>query len=147
MVVIGLRWAQVTLTDKPVGNGKDMVPAKHLRVAENRISIGKVIATGTPKSRASRRTLPIPDDVLPVLRAARLWHCQIPPLAAVLAPTQRLPSNHLRARGCSTAYCIQTWGGAQQLRPQGKATAPACYQHHGGSSSWQVSSCHQRAVP
>lgn len=35
------------------------------------MAIGKVITTGPPKSRASKRTLPIPDDVLPVLRAAR----------------------------------------------------------------------------
>jgi len=67
----GLRWAQVNLTDKTVGEGRDAIPPKHLRIAENRVAIGKVIKTGPPKSRASKRTLPIPDDVLPVLRAAR----------------------------------------------------------------------------
>ena len=67
----GLRWAHVNLTDKAIGEGKDIIPAKHLRITENRVAIGSVIETGPPKSRASKRTLPIPDDVLPVLRAAR----------------------------------------------------------------------------
>jgi len=67
----GLRWANVNLTDKAVGRGQSAIPARHLRVAENRVAVGKVITTGPPKSRASKRTLPIPDDVVPVLRAAR----------------------------------------------------------------------------
>lgn len=67
----GLRWSKVNLTDKPIGEGKDAIPPKHLRIVENRVAIGKVIETGLPKSRASKRTLPIPDDVVPVLKAAR----------------------------------------------------------------------------
>lgn len=69
--VAGLRWCNVNLTDKPIGDGDDALPAKHLRIAENRTNVGKAIVTGTPKSKASRRTLPLPDEVVDVLKAAR----------------------------------------------------------------------------
>lgn len=72
----GLRWSHINLTDKTVGQGEDAIPAKHLRVAENRVSYGKTITTGTPKSKASRRTLPLPDDVVAVLKAARKQQAQ-----------------------------------------------------------------------
>ncbi|WP_204800617.1 hypothetical protein [Mycobacterium riyadhense] len=45
--------------------------AKHLRVSENRINVGKTVVTDTPKSKASNRTLPLPDEVVDVLTAAR----------------------------------------------------------------------------
>ena len=35
------------------------------------MAIGKQIAAGTPKSKASNRTLPLPDEVVPALKAAR----------------------------------------------------------------------------
>ncbi len=35
------------------------------------MTVGKQIVSGTPKSKASNRTLPLPDDVVEVLRAAR----------------------------------------------------------------------------
>lgn len=69
--IAGLRWGNVNLADKPIGEGEDALPPKHLRVSENRINIGKTIVTGTPKSKASRRTLPLPDEVVDVLKAAR----------------------------------------------------------------------------
>jgi integrase len=69
--VSGLHWRNVNLTDEPIGEGDQQLPPKHLRVAENRVAIGKRIETGTPKSKASRRTLPLPDDVVAVLKAAR----------------------------------------------------------------------------
>lgn len=69
--IAGLRWCNVNLTDKPAGDGEEALPPKHLRVSENRINIGKTIVTGTPKSKASRRTLPLPDEVVDVLKAAR----------------------------------------------------------------------------
>jgi integrase len=69
--VAGLRWGSVNLTDKPIGEGDDELPPKHLRITENRINVGKTILTGTPKSVASRRTLPLPDEVVDVLKAAR----------------------------------------------------------------------------
>lgn len=69
--IAGLRWCNVNLIDKPIGEGDDELPAKHLRIVENRITIGKSIVTGTPKSKASNRTLPLPDEVIDVLKAAR----------------------------------------------------------------------------
>ena len=72
----GLRWCHVNLTDKPVGHGDDVIPARHLRVVENRVTFGSTVSTGTPKSKASRRTLPLPDDVVAVLKATRKAQAQ-----------------------------------------------------------------------
>ena len=69
--IAGLRWANVNLTDKAVGDGADALPARSVRVEENRVAVGKQIETGTPKSKASNRTLPMPDEVVEVLKAAR----------------------------------------------------------------------------
>jgi integrase len=70
--IAGLRWCNVNTTDKTRGEGTDdELPPKHLRIAENRVTVGKTILTGTPKSKASRRTLPLPDEVVDVLKAAR----------------------------------------------------------------------------
>lgn len=69
--IAGLRWSNVNLTDKPAGEGDDQLPAKSVRITENRVNVGKTIVSGTPKSKASRRTLPLPDDVVDVLKAAR----------------------------------------------------------------------------
>ena len=56
----GLRWEHVDLT------------AQTVSIVENRIALGKQrVESGTPKSKASRRTLPVPDDVVQVLKAAR----------------------------------------------------------------------------
>ena len=66
-----LKWSHINLTDKAIGEGEGELPALHLRVTENRVTIGKKIETGTPKSIASRRTLPLPADVVDVLKAAR----------------------------------------------------------------------------
>ncbi|MFH5209031.1 site-specific integrase [Antrihabitans sp. NCIMB 15449] len=57
--IAGLRWSNVDLTGKT------------LTVTENRVAVGKEIVTGTPKSKRSVRTLPLPDGVADVLRAAR----------------------------------------------------------------------------
>ena len=57
--IAGLRWANVDLN------------AKTVTVSENRVAVGKEIMSGTPKSKASTRTLPMPDEVVEVLRAAR----------------------------------------------------------------------------
>jgi integrase len=57
--IAGLRWANVDLK------------AKTVSIVENRVTIGKEIVTGTPKSKASTRTLPMPDEVVELLRAAR----------------------------------------------------------------------------
>jgi integrase len=57
--IAGLRWNNVDLQDKTV------------TIAENRVAVGKQIVAGTPKSKASNRTLPLPDEVVGVLRAAR----------------------------------------------------------------------------
>jgi len=35
------------------------------------VATGATITTGTPKSKASNRTLPLPDEVVDVLKAAR----------------------------------------------------------------------------
>jgi|SRR5271166_1200123 len=57
--IAGLRWVNVDLK------------AKTVTVAENRVALGKEIVSGTPKSKASARTLPMPDEVAELLRAAR----------------------------------------------------------------------------
>ena len=49
--IAGLRWPNVDLNPKTV------------TVSENRMTVGKEIMTGTPKSKASTRTLPMPDEV------------------------------------------------------------------------------------
>jgi integrase len=69
--IAGLRWSNINLTDKTVGNGKDALPPKSVRIVESRVAVGREIVTGTPKSKASKRTLPMPDEVVDVLRAAR----------------------------------------------------------------------------
>jgi integrase len=57
--IAGLRWTNVDLK------------AKTVRIVENRVAVGAEIMSGTPKSKASSRTLPMPDEVVDVLRAAR----------------------------------------------------------------------------
>lgn len=69
--IAGLRWANVNLTDKQIGEGKDALPTRSVRIEENRVAVGKLIEAGTPKSKASNRTLPMPDEVVEVLKAAR----------------------------------------------------------------------------
>lgn len=57
--ICGLRWTNVDLK------------AKTVSIVENRVTVGKKVVTGTPKSKASTRTLPMPDEVVELLRAAR----------------------------------------------------------------------------
>jgi integrase len=65
--ISGLRWEHVNVTDKAVGD----LPARSIRIAENRVEVGDAVVTGSPKSAASRRVLPLPDDPVELLRAAR----------------------------------------------------------------------------
>jgi integrase len=70
--IAGLRWRNVNLTNKTVGEGEEALPPQSVRIVENRVVLGKQrVESGTPKSKASRRTLPLPDDVVGVLKAAR----------------------------------------------------------------------------
>ncbi|UXA12406.1 site-specific integrase [Mycobacterium sp. SMC-8] len=69
--IAGLKWSSVNLTDKPKGSGKSALPAYHVRVEENRVVVGRTIESGTPKSVQSRRSLPMPPEVVDVLKAAR----------------------------------------------------------------------------
>lgn len=69
--ISGLRWANVNLTDNTVSEGGDELPPKSHRIVENRVAIGREIAVGTPKSKASNRTLPMPDEVVELLKPAR----------------------------------------------------------------------------
>jgi hypothetical protein len=57
--IAGLRWANVDLK------------AKTVSVVQNRVPIGKQVIVGTPKSKASNRTLPMPGEVVELLKAAR----------------------------------------------------------------------------
>lgn len=57
--VAGLRWENVDLK------------AGTVAIVENRVAVGKEAIVGTPKSTASRRTLPLPDDALAALKVAR----------------------------------------------------------------------------
>jgi integrase len=54
-----------------VGEGDEALPAKSVRIVENRAAIGRQIEKGTPKSKASNRTLPMPDEVVELLKTAR----------------------------------------------------------------------------
>lgn len=59
-------FGELTAVPQPAG-------LKHLgvRIVENRVVLGKQhVETGRPKSKASRRTLPLPDDAVQVLKAA-----------------------------------------------------------------------------
>jgi integrase len=57
--IAGLRWADVDLK------------AKALTVANNRVSAGGITVENDPKSETSRRTLPLPDRLVSVLKAAK----------------------------------------------------------------------------
>jgi integrase len=57
--VAGLRWSDIDLT------------ARTLQISSTRLRFGKHLIEDTPKSRASRRTLPIPDHLAAALRTAR----------------------------------------------------------------------------
>ncbi|KSU59642.1 MULTISPECIES: site-specific integrase [unclassified Gordonia (in: high G+C Gram-positive bacteria)] len=57
--IAGLRWDNVDLK------------AKTVTISENRVAVGDQIVSGTPKSMRSRRTLPMPAEVVEVLKAAR----------------------------------------------------------------------------
>ncbi|WP_445168256.1 tyrosine-type recombinase/integrase [Mycolicibacterium sp. Dal123E01] len=57
--IAGLRWSDIDLD------------AKTLSVANNRVSAGGKTTEGAPKSATSRRTLPLPDRLVSVLRAAQ----------------------------------------------------------------------------
>jgi integrase len=58
--IAGLRWADVGLK------------AKTLVVANNRLAAGSKSVEGDPKSEASRRTLPLPNRLVSVFKAARM---------------------------------------------------------------------------
>ncbi|OOK68718.1 phage integrase family protein [Mycobacterium kansasii] len=57
--IAGLRWCDVDLK------------CKTLRIVNNRVSAGGSVSENDPKSKASRRELPLPDRLVGVLRAAR----------------------------------------------------------------------------
>ena len=57
--VAGLRWTDIDLD------------ARTLEICSTRLRFGKHLVEDTPKSRAGRRTLPIPDHLAAALRAAR----------------------------------------------------------------------------
>ncbi|WP_353107750.1 site-specific integrase [Gordonia sp. (in: high G+C Gram-positive bacteria)] len=57
--IAGLKWEHVDLKSGRV------------TIENNRVAVGKQAIEGTPKSKASRRTLPMPTDVVKVLRAAQ----------------------------------------------------------------------------
>jgi integrase len=69
--IAGLKWSSVNLTGKQIGEGKSALPARSVRIEENRVAVGRKIEAGTPKSKASNRTLPLPDDVVDALKVAR----------------------------------------------------------------------------
>jgi integrase len=57
--VAGLRWSDIDLD------------ARALQISSTRLRFGKNLVEDTPKSRAGRRTLPIPDHLAATLRSAR----------------------------------------------------------------------------
>lgn len=56
--IAGLRWEHVDFGQKTI------------TISENRVAVGRQIMSGTPKSLRSRRVLPMPDEVLDLLRDA-----------------------------------------------------------------------------
>jgi integrase len=62
--IAGLRWTNVDLQNATI------------RIAENRVAVGRQIETGTPKSKASNRTLPLPAEVVGLLRNAKKQQTQ-----------------------------------------------------------------------
>lgn len=57
--IAGLRWVNVNLKNNTV------------HIDENRVAVGKQVETGTPKSKASNRTLPLPQEVVDLLKVAK----------------------------------------------------------------------------
>lgn len=57
--ISGLRWEDVD------------IGSKTLTVSTSRVSFAKTISEGTPKSKRSARTLPMPDDLVTALKAAK----------------------------------------------------------------------------
>ena len=57
--VAGVRWSDIDLE------------AKVMQIATTRLRFGTRVIEETPKSNSSRRTLPLPDHLVAVLRAAR----------------------------------------------------------------------------
>ncbi|RVW06258.1 tyrosine-type recombinase/integrase [Rhodococcus spongiicola] len=57
--ISGLRWGDVDLASKA------------LNVSTSRVSFAQTISEGVPKSKRSARTLPIPDDLVTALKAAK----------------------------------------------------------------------------
>jgi integrase len=57
--VAGLRWSDIDLD------------ARTLQISSSRLRFGKHLVEDTPKSRAERRTLPIPDHLAAALRTTR----------------------------------------------------------------------------
>jgi integrase len=57
--VAGLRWRDIDLD------------ARTLQISSTRLRFGKNLVQETPKSRAGRRTLPIPDHLVASLRTTR----------------------------------------------------------------------------
>ena len=98
--ISGLRWCNVNMTDKAVGD----LPARSIRITENGVAIGARVEVGSPKSAASRRVLPLPDDAVDLLRAARKrhwpsgWHS-----AKAMAAVSTLPSTRSGSR--TTPLC------------------------------------------
>jgi integrase len=58
--IAGLQWSDIDLN------------AKTLSISNNRVSAGGRTSEGAPKSATSRRTLPLPDRLVSVLRAAKV---------------------------------------------------------------------------
>lgn len=57
--IAGLAWSDVDIANK------------RLTIRTNRVQVKKEVVAGSPKSRQSRRTLPLPDDVVTVLKSVR----------------------------------------------------------------------------
>jgi integrase len=62
--IAGLRWSDIDLE------------AKTLSVANNRVGAGGKAVENDPKSVSSRRTLPLPDRLVAVLRSAKARHAR-----------------------------------------------------------------------
>jgi integrase len=82
--IAGLRWCDVDLD------------AKTLSVVNNRVDAGGTAVENDPKSLSSRRTLPLPDQLVSVMRAAKARQaCERLALGAETGPWEYVVSNEV----------------------------------------------------
>ena len=97
--VAGLRWSDIDLD------------ARTLQISSTRLRFGKHLVEDTPKSRAGRRTLPIPDHLAAALRTARAIQAADRLALGEVLRSERLRGCRRSRRGTQSA-CLDVAMGA-----------------------------------